>query len=321
MPGSRDRADLREMVVEARDDRARLDVVVARAFPDLSRSFVQKLVEAGLVTIDGRPARASARPAAGQRVVLQVPPPAPSELVPQPLPLTVVYEDADVLVIDKPPGLVVHPAPGHPADTLANALLARYPGLQIGGALRPGIVHRLDKDTSGLMVVAKNDRAMVSLVDQMKRRTVRKEYLALARGDVGPAVGVIEAPIGRHPRDRQRMAVVAGGREARTHFRVLERFGRYTLVEARLETGRTHQIRVHFASVGHPLAGDPIYGRHSGGAGQDELGLTRQFLHAHRLGFALPSSGREVVFESPLPEDLGAALDRVRAGRSGAGRE
>ena len=298
--------ELREVEVSADDAHVRLDVLLARVFPDLSRSFAQKLVEAGLVTVDGRPARASARPNAGQRVVVQIPAPAPSQLVPQAIPLAIVYEDADLLVVDKPPGLVVHPAPGHPADTLVNALLARYPSLQVGGSLRPGIVHRLDKDTSGLLVVAKNDRAMASLIDQMKRRAVRKEYLALVHGNLRQDEGVIEAPIGRHPKDRKRMAVVPNGREARTHFVVLERFGRYTLLEARLETGRTHQIRVHFASLGHPLAGDPVYG------GREALPLRRQFLHAHRLGFALPASGQEVLFESPLPEDLRVALDRAR---------
>ena len=302
--------ELREVEVSAADARTRLDVFLARVFPDLSRAFVRKLVEAGLVTVEGRPAKASTRPTSGQRVIVQVPPPEPSELAPQPMPLTIVYEDPDVLVIDKPPGLVVHPAPGHPADTLANALRARYPYLQIGGALRPGIVHRLDKDTSGLLVVAKDDRAMASLVDQMKRRVVRKEYLALVHGSVQPDQGVIEAPVGRHPRDRKRMAVVSGGREARTHFTVLERFERYTLVEARLETGRTHQIRVHFASLGHPLVGDPVYGA----ARKEWPPLRRQFLHAHRLGFALPSSGRPVLFESPLPDDLRIALDEVRLG-------
>ncbi len=299
--------ETRTLEVSPAEAGARLDVLLARAFPDLSRSAVQRLVEQGLVEVAGRPVRASARPTAGQQVVVRIPPPAPTELVPQPLPLAVVYEDEDVLVIDKPAGLVVHPAPGHPTDTLANALRARYPDLEIGGALRPGIVHRLDKDTSGLLVVAKHDRALASLVDQMKRRAVRKEYVALVHGNLPRDAGVIDAPLGRHPHERKRMAVVPGGREARTHFRVLERFGQYTLVEARLETGRTHQIRVHFAALGHPLAGDPVYG-----ASREALPLRRQFLHACRLGFALPGSGREVLFESPLPADLRAALDRLR---------
>jgi 23S rRNA pseudouridine1911/1915/1917 synthase len=301
-------AQQRAVQVSAAEAGTRLDVVLARAFPDLSRSMVQRLVEAGLVSLGGRTARASDRPRAGDLILVQIPPPQATHLVPTEMPLAVVYEDDDVLVIDKPAGLVVHPAPGHPDDTLVNALLARYPNLTVGNSLRPGIVHRLDKDTSGLLVVARNDRAMASLVDQMKRRTVRKEYLALVRGNLSQEHGLIEAPIGRDPRARQRMAVVADGREARTWFRVLERLGRYTLVEARLETGRTHQIRVHLASIGHPVAGDQVYG-----PGRTNLPLRRQFLHAYRLGFALPGDGRPVLFESPLPEDLRGTLDAARA--------
>ena len=315
--------DRREHIVSSDEAGTRLDAILARAFPDLSRSFVQRLVELGQVTLDGRTAKASAKPRAGQTISLVVPPPTPSELLPRELPLAIIYEDADVLVIDKPAGLVVHPAPGHADDTLANALRHRYPDLAIGGELRPGIVHRLDKDTSGLLVIAKSDRAMADLVGQMKARTMLKEYVALVHGDpsrragsTGDAWTVIDAPIGRHPRDRQRMAVVTGGREARTHFAVESRLGRYTLVRARLETGRTHQIRVHLASIGHPLVGDATYA-----PGRETLGLDRQFLHAARLGFRLPGDGREVVFESPLPADLQRVLDRLmgRHALSGCG--
>jgi 23S rRNA pseudouridine1911/1915/1917 synthase len=297
----------RQLEVGADDAGERLDALVARAFPDLSRSAVQRLIERGGVAVDGRIARSSFRPTAGQSVEVTIPPPAETTLVARETPLSIVYEDADLLVLDKPAGLVVHPAPGHPDDTLANALRARYPDLQIGGELRPGIVHRLDKDTSGLLVVAKNDSSMASLVDQMARRTVLKEYVALVHGAPAVSEGVIDAPIGRSPRDRKKMAVVAGGREARTRFRVLERLGAYTLVEARLETGRTHQIRVHFASIGHPIVGDPVYGR-----AHESLGLARQFLHARRLAFDLPSTGERVTFESPLPADLEAALTELR---------
>ena len=316
-------AESREHVVSAEEAGGRLDAILARAFPELSRSFVQRLVDQEQVTLDGKIAKASAKPKAGQRIALVVPPPAPSELVPRDLPLDIVYEDADVVVVDKPAGLVVHPAPGHADDTLANALRHRYPDLAIGGELRPGIVHRLDKDTSGLLVIAKSDRAMASLVGQMKARTMLKEYVALVHGDpvasaakrrdgphvsaTGAASGVwtvIDAPIGRHPRDRQRMAVVSDGREARTRFAVDQRLGRYTLVRARLETGRTHQIRVHFAMIGHPIVGDPTYS-----PGRETLGLDRQFLHAARLGFNRPGDDREVEFESPLPPDLQRVLD------------
>jgi 23S rRNA pseudouridine1911/1915/1917 synthase len=312
--------ETRELEIGAAEAGERLDALLARVYPDLSRSAIQRLIDQGEVSADGKAVRPSFRPSAGQRICLRIPPPTETRLVPRALDLVVVYEDADVLVLDKPAGLVVHPAPGHADDTLANALLARYPDLQIGGALRPGIVHRLDKDTSGLLVVAKNDRAMASLVEQMGKRSVLKEYVALVRGDLRVAEGVIDAPIARNPRDRKKMAIVAGGREARTHFRVLERFPGYTLVEARLETGRTHQIRVHFASLGHPLVGDSVYGRphegrpHEGRSGE-ALGLARQFLHARRLGFALPSTGAEVVFESPLPADLQKALAGLRGQR------
>jgi len=300
-------AETRELEVGAAEAGERLDALLARIYPDLSRSAVQRLIEQGDVSVDGRTVRASFRPSAGQHVAIRIPPPTEARLVPRALDLAIVYEDADVLVVDKPAGLVVHPAPGHSDDTLANALRARYPDLQIGGELRPGIVHRLDKDTSGLLVVAKNDRAMASLVEQMARKAVLKEYVALVHGTPRVAEGVIDAPIARNPRDRKRMAVVAGGREARTHFRVLERFPGYSLVEARLETGRTHQIRVHFASLGHPLVGDSVYGR-----GKESLGITRQFLHARRLAFALPSTGATTTFESPLPADLQAVLEELR---------
>jgi len=304
-------AETRELEVGAAEAGERLDALLARTYPDLSRSAVQRLIELGDVSVDGRAVRASFRPSSGQHVAIRIPPPTEARLVSRARDLSIVYEDADVLVVDKPAGLVVHPAPGHPDDTLANALRARYPDLQIGGELRPGIVHRLDKDTSGLLVVAKNDRAMASLVEQMARKAVLKEYVALVHGSPRVAEGVIDAPIARNPRDRKRMAVVAGGREARTHFRVLERFPGYTLVEARLETGRTHQIRVHFASLGHPLVGDAVYGR-----GKESLGVSRQFLHARRLAFALPSTGATMTFESPLPTDLQAVLEELRGGQS-----
>jgi 23S rRNA pseudouridine1911/1915/1917 synthase len=299
--------ETRELEVGAAEAGVRLDALLARAYPDLSRSAIQRLIEQGNVSVDGKLARPSFHPSIGQRIVLQVPPPTETSLVPHARDLAIVYEDADVLVVDKPAGLVVHPAAGHADDTLANALRARYPDLTIGGELRPGIVHRLDRDTSGLLVVAKNDQSMASLVQQMSRREVLKEYVALVHGALRVAEGVIDAPIARHPRDRKRMAVVAGGREARTHFRVLERFPDYTLVEARLETGRTHQIRVHLASIGHPLVGDHVYGR-----SHESLEVSRQFLHARRLGFVLPSTGEAVVFESPLPADLQAVLDGLR---------
>jgi 23S rRNA pseudouridine1911/1915/1917 synthase len=285
----------------------RVDRVAAARMPDLSRSRVQHLIEEGLVTLNGRPVRASTPVRSGDCLEVVVPPPEPTELVPQEIPLPVVYEDADVVVVDKPAGLVVHPAPGHAQDTMVNALLARYPDLAIGGSLRPGIVHRLDRFTSGLIVIARHDAAYQHLAAQMKARTMLKAYLVLVDGHMPEREGLIEAPIGRHPRERKQMAVVSKGRPARTRYRVMEELGPYTLVEARLETGRTHQIRVHFAHAGHPVLGDPQYGRRAG-----VLGLTRQFLHAYRLGFRLPSSGEFRVFESPLPQDLAEVLEKLR---------
>jgi len=291
----------------------RVDVVAASLVPDLSRSRIQHLLEAGLVTLNGRETRASQPVRAGDRLEVVIPPPEPTDLQPEEIPLVVVYEDDDVVVIDKPAGLVVHPAPGHPRSTLVNALLARYPDMAVGGTLRPGVVHRLDRFTSGLLVVARNDAAHQALVAQQKERSMLKAYLALVDGHMPAREGLIEAPIGRHPRERKRMAVVAGGRPARTHYRVLEELGPYSLVEVRLETGRTHQIRVHFTHAGHPVLGDAQYGRRSGA-----LGLERQFLHACRLGFRLPSSGEYREFESPLPADLAGVLAGLRR-RYGAG--
>jgi 23S rRNA pseudouridine1911/1915/1917 synthase len=288
----------------------RLDTFVARRLPELSRSHARKLLDAGLVTIGDRQGKPSERVVAGTTVRVVIPPPEETALVAEPIPVTVLYQDQDIIVVDKPAGLTVHPAPGHPSGTLVNALLAITPDLRgISGTLRPGIVHRLDKDTSGLMVVAKNDRAMRSLQQQLKDREVHKTYLALVHGLPKPREGTIEAPIGRHPKNRKKMAVVANGRESVTRYRVREEVagGRYALLEVEPVTGRTHQIRVHMAALGHPVVGDAVYGRRS------EV-INRQFLHAWKLGFTMPVGGRDVEFESPLPADLREALERLRAG-------
>ncbi len=292
-------------------DRAgeRIDVFVARRVPELSRSHAHRLIEEGLVTIDGRQLKPSDRLVAGANVSVTIPPPAPAgDLVAERIPVTVIFQDFDLMVVDKPAGLTVHPAPGHPSGTLVNALLAITPDLKgISGTLRPGIVHRLDKDTSGLIVVAKNDRAMRALQRQLKDREMHKTYLALVHGVPKPAQGAIEAPIGRHPKNRKKMAVVADGRESETRYRVREEVagGKYALLEVEPVTGRTHQIRVHMAAIGHPIVADAVYGKRS-----DVLG--RQFLHAWKLAFAMPLGGREVEFESPLPLDLREALDSLR---------
>lgn len=290
----------------AQADGDRLDTFLAAHSDRLTRSRVQRLIADGHVTVDGLAAKASTRLRAGQRVHVTIPPPEPSRLVPQPMPLDVVYEDQDLMVIDKPAGLTVHPAPGHRDQTLANAVLAHVPSLEgVGGSLRPGIVHRLDKDTSGLLVVAKNEAAHAHLAAQFKERRVTKAYLALVHGRVSQSEATIEAPIGRHPRNRKRMAVVDNGRQATTPYTVVTLFEHHTLVEARPTTGRTHQIRVHLASVGHPLAGDATYGK-------ADPPLERHFLHASLLGFRLPSSDEYVEHRSELPSDLRAFLDSLK---------
>ena len=283
----------------------RLDVFLARQSPDLSRSRIRRLIDDGHVTVDDRPVKASARLAAGQTVMLELPPPSPAELQPWGIPLSVVFEDRDLIVIDKPAGMTVHPAPGNEDRTLANAVLAHVPEVEgIGGEKRPGIVHRLDKDTSGLIVVAKNERAHAHLSDQFKSREVNKVYLALVAGHPSPPEADIDAPIGRHPQDRQRMAIVTTGRPSITRYRVLALYERATLVEARPRTGRTHQIRVHLSSVGHAVVGDTTYGR-------PVEGLSRQFLHAHRLAFLHPVTGKPVTFVAELPGELGSYLDSL----------
>lgn len=284
----------------------RLDKYLASTYPEMSRSQMQKLIEAGQVTVNGRPARASQRLESGDMVVATVPSSAPAELAAEAIPLDIVYEDNDLLVINKPPGLTVHPAPGHASHTLVNAVLARLHLPNAAGSLRPGIVHRLDRDTSGLMLVAKTEQAQAALVAQMKARSIKRSYLVLVKGKLEPSQGTIEAPIGRDPSHRQRMAVVSVGRPARTNYRVMEHIGGYSLVEAILETGRTHQIRVHFSAIGYPVAGDKVYGVEVPFAG-------RQFLHAYRLAFHLPSTGKLAQFETGLPPDLARGLETLRS--------
>jgi len=287
----------------------------------LSRSYVQKLISEGLLVDDaGRRLRANSE-VRGGAVTLEVPPTEiPYHLEPDPtIPVDVVYEDDDILIVNKPSGLVVHPAPGHWRGTLVNALLARgdhYGG--IAGVARPGIVHRLDRDTSGLLVVARNDAAQASVMAQLKARRVRKTYLALVQGSVAASVGRIEAAIGRDPKDRKRMAVVPDGRKATTGYRVRERFAGWTLLELDLITGRTHQIRVHLAALGHPVAGDPVYGTGTARKGPD--GLERLFLHAWKLELVSPSSAKLIRVEAPLPDVLESVLDGLRAAELSAGR-
>ncbi len=294
----------------------RLDQFLAAQGLGLTRSRLHALIEEGQVRLNGSWAKPAQRLRAGDQVSLTVPPPRKLDLIPQDIPISLVYQDDQLIVLDKPAGLSVHPGPGHPDGTLVNALLARCPDIRgIGGAIRPGIVHRLDKDTSGLMVVAKTDQAHQSLSQQIKARQVTKGYLAAATGVLNPSQGTIEAPIGRDPRNRKRMAVVTGGRAARTHYRVMDSYSNEShegcqLVELYLESGRTHQIRVHLAYLGHPLLGDRLYGRGS-------LLVNRHFLHAHHLGFAHPRSGEPVEFRCGLPQDLQRALELLEQEATG----
>jgi 23S rRNA pseudouridine1911/1915/1917 synthase len=288
----------------------RLDVAVARLC-DLTRAQARRLIDEGEVLVDGKaPSKAGIKLAGGEMLAVRMPAPAPATPMPEAIPLSVVYEDAHLIVVDKPAGMPVHPGPGHSGRTLVNALLSHCPDLPgIGGVQRPGIVHRLDKDTSGLIVAAKDEKAHAGLTRQLSERRMHKTYLALVEGHLQPPEALIDAPIGRDPGHRQRMAILPSGRgrDAQTRYRVRDYRDGYTYLEASPITGRTHQIRVHVASLGHPIVGDAVYGKPSSLVG-------RQFLHAWRLGFRHPVTGDEMRFDAPLAEDLQAALDAL-AGR------
>jgi 23S rRNA pseudouridine1911/1915/1917 synthase len=268
---------------------------------------VQKLIGDGNVLVNSHPARSGIKLNNGDLITINSPPNVPTSVMPEAIPVKILYEDDDVLVVDKPPGLAVHPSPGHPTGTLVNALLSHLPALIETGNSRPGIVHRLDKDTSGVMLVAKNTAAHTNLTEQFKSRNVNKTYLVLVKGRLTPQDGVIEAPIGRDTAHRERMAVVAEsrGRASRTRYHVKEYLNGYTLLEVKPETGRTHQIRVHVAAIGYPVAGDKVYGVRS-------TVVPRQFVHACRLGFKLPSTGEYVEFTAELPPDLAEALAKLK---------
>ena len=288
----------------------RLDAFLARSVEDLSRSAAQKLLEKGAVTIAGRPAKKNEKTAEGMTVEVELPDPEPIDVIPQDIPLDVVYEDADVIVINKPVGLVVHPAPGHPDGTLVNALLYHCGDSLSGinGQLRPGIVHRIDRDTSGLIIAAKNDKAHVALADQLQDHSLARVYEAVVHGNIREDEGTVDAPIGRHPIDRKKMAIDRkDGRRAVTHWTVLGRYPGYTHIQCRLETGRTHQIRVHMASIGHPLVGDPVYG----GNRKSLPGLVGQCLHARKLRFIHPSTQSPLEVECPLPDWFERVLRQI----------
>lgn len=291
----------------------RLDVAATRLAEDLTRARVQKLLDEELILVNGVPRRANYRVKDGERLQISVPEVKPAEITAEEMALKILYEDEDVLVLDKPKGLVVHPAAGHAGGTLVNALLHHCNDLSgIGGEARPGIVHRLDKDTSGVLVVAKNDRAHTSLSAQFKEHSVRREYIAIVHGELPAQRGTIDAAITRHPADRKKMTVAAKdkGRRAVTHFNVLERFPGYTYLALRLETGRTHQIRVHLSSIGHPVVGDPVYGYK-----KQRFQLNGQALHARLLAFNHPSDGRRIEFHSEPPEEFLELLASLRGER------
>ena len=302
--------DTRTLTATTESAGARLDAFLAARLPELTRSAAARLIEGGLVTVDGKPAGKSARLTGGETVSVTLPQAEEPEARPQDIPLEVVYEDADVIVVNKPVGMVVHPAPGHPDGTLVNALLHHCAGSLsgIGGQLRPGIVHRIDRDTSGLIIAAKNDAAHACLAAQLSGHTLARTYECLAVGNFKEDSGTVDAPIGRHRTDRKKMAVVLDGRRAVTHWEVIARYQGVTHLRCRLETGRTHQIRVHLAYIGHPILGDTVYG-----AKKPVPGLTGQCLHATGLQFLHPSTGEKITLTCPLPEEFKKMLKKLQS--------
>ncbi len=288
----------------------RIDKAIASVHEELSRAYVQQLIEEGYVTVSGKVVRAGYKLRAGDEVKVEIPPPKALEAAAQDIPLSIVYEDKSVLVINKPAGMVVHPAAGNYEDTLVNALLHHCGDSlsAIGGVMRPGIVQRIDKDTTGLLIVAKGDKAHQHLSDQLKTRTLSRTYFALVHGNVKEDKGMVAAPLGRDARDRKKMAVdKSGGKEAVTYFTVVERFGQYTLLKCKLQTGRTHQIRVHMRHIGHPIVGDKTYG-----AKKEAFNLSGQLLHAGGIGFIHPETEQEMTFSAPLPETFKRVLENLR---------
>lgn len=283
---------------------------------DLSRSRIQALIRSGCITVDGGRTTPHHKVRPGMHVSVNIPPPTDTAIKPEPIPLNIIHEDSDIIVLDKPAGIVVHPAAGHNSGTLVNALLHHCPDiLDIGGEKRPGIVHRLDKDTSGVMIVARNDAAMKGIMTQFRQSTVHKQYLAIVNGTPHPASGTIETLIGRSSHDRKKMSArPRTGRHAVTHYETIETFAGCSLVKATLETGRTHQIRVHMTHIGHPVLGDKQYGgsRRSTLTVQ-RLTVPRQMLHAHKLGLIHPATGKSLTFTAPIPEDMQAILNTLRS--------
>ena len=297
---------MNEIVLTAQESGVRLDKYISDN-SEISRSYAAKLAENGDITVNGKKAEKKTKVQSGDEIRINVPEPEALEAVAQDIPIDIVYEDDSVIVVNKPQGMVVHPAPGNPDGTLVNGLLYHCSLSDINGVVRPGIVHRIDKDTSGLLIVAKTNEAHESLSKQLKERKSMRRYYCIVNGNIKEDSGTINKPIGRNPIDRKKMAVVAGGREAVTHFKVLERFGQYTLVECVLETGRTHQIRVHMASIGHSIVGDPVYG-----AKKERFKTNGQLLHAKTIGFEHPKTKEVMEFDSELPEYFKDVLNKLK---------
>lgn len=290
--------DIVEFYVDE-DDNERLDAYLAKELDEISRSYIQKLIKEDLVYVNDKHVKSSYLVKEGDYIKVNLPSPKKLEIIPEDIPIDIVYEDEDLAIINKPQDMVVHPAPGNYTGTLVNALLFHIDNLSsINGIIRPGIVHRLDKDTSGLLIIAKNDKAHRILSESLKERNVKRVYISLVHGILSNDEGTINAPIGRHGTDRKKMTVTQkNSKEAITHYKVLERYNNYSLVEVNLETGRTHQIRVHMAYINHPVVGDPVYSK-----GKNEFGLDKQMLHAYKLGFSHPSTGEHMEFQIDLPE-------------------
>jgi len=294
---------IKELIVEKITEKARLDAYIAKQDVNLSRNMIQKLLEEGKITVNDTEQKASYKLQNGDKIKIQIDEPKEAKIKAQDIPLDIIYEDKDILVVNKPKGLVVHPANGNWEGTLVNGIMAYCKDSLsgIGGELRPGIVHRLDKDTSGLLIVAKNDNAHIKISKQIKDRKVKKTYIALVRGIISENEATINMPIGRSTKDRKKMAVTKNGKEAITHYKVLERYttqkGSYTLLEVKIETGRTHQIRVHLSEIGHPVVGDMTYSN-----GKNEFGIEGQLLHAKKLEFIHPVTGEKLSLEAPLPD-------------------
>ena len=303
--------DIFELEITAEENGTRLDSYLAEELEGISRSYLQKLIGEGLILVNQKTVKSNYKVKTGDSVLVQIPEAAPVDIQPEAMDLDIVYEDSDLLIVNKPVGLVVHPAHGHYSGTLVNGLLAHCTDLSgINGKMRPGIVHRIDKDTSGLLMIAKNDMAHQHLAAQLKEHSIKRAYYALVQGVISEPAGLVDAPIGRHETDRKKMAVTfKNSKEARTHYYVKERFAKNSFIECRLETGRTHQIRVHMAYLGHPLVGDPLYGTR-----KNNLDFPGQALHAYALGFVHPRTGEELYFEAPLPEHFQSVLKTLADG-------